>query len=518
MKGNFGTLIAAAALLAAIAHAVPGTTEDSGEAFAYHELPRISAASPFHADCNGPRFPITAAYVNAESEPYVAVNPLHPDNLIAVYHEDRYPNDGANGVLAATSFDGGRAWQVPDLRKQPAFSRCAGGDAANGGDFEKASDPWVTFGADGTAYFAAVSWNASDPEVAQLVAASRDGGRTWERPVTVVRSHDPDVSDASRPVLAADPLHPHAAYLVWARQRSAPASAARGSVVFSRTTDSGRTWSAAREIYRTPPGMQTSANQIVVLPDGNLLNVFNELPADAGSVHPRHDRIALMRSSDGGSTWSQPATLATSDVVEVVDPRTGTKVRTGDSFTGVAVDPRPGTGTVYAVWADARFTHGQTQQIVLAKSTDGGRTWGAPAAVAPEPGIQQFIPGVAVNDRGEVAVAWYGFAAARSATPGLMTRYWLAWSTDQGRTWSARKPVTSRPFDFRTVVFNAGLFVGEYQGLAGAGHAFVAAVTLANGHNLDNRTDIYACTVNPDVPLRTGADTVCAAPAARPGN
>ncbi|MEO8748428.1 MAG: hypothetical protein ABI379_12345, partial [Rhodanobacter sp.] len=149
---------------------------DASEQFAYHDLPRVSAASPFRADCNGPDFPITAAYVNAESEPYVAVNPRHPANLIAVYHEDRFPNDGANGVLAATSFDGGQTWQVPELKHQPTLSRCAGGNVANGGDFEKASDPWVAFGADGTAYFAAVSWNASNPEVAQLVAASHDGG------------------------------------------------------------------------------------------------------------------------------------------------------------------------------------------------------------------------------------------------------------------------------------------------------------------------------------------------------
>ena len=489
---------------------------DASEQFAYHDLPRVSAASPFHADCNGPDFPITAAYVNAESEPYVAINPRNPRNLIAVYHEDRFPNDGANGVLAATSFDGGRTWEIPELKHQPTFSRCAGGDVANGGDFEKASDPWVAFGADGTAYFAAVSWNESSPEVAQLVAASHDGGRTWGRPVAVIRTKDRDVSNASRPALTADPKRAHVAYLVWAQQRSAPTSAARGAVAFSRTTDDGKTWSTARAIYQTPIGMQTSANQIVVMPNGDLLNVFDELRTGAGSGHPRHDRIALIRSTDGGQSWSKPATLATSELADVVDPRAGTKVRTGDSFTGVAVDPRPGTNTIYAVWGDARFTHGQTQQIALASSTDGGRTWKDPLAVSPEQRTQQFIPGVAVDDRGEVAVTWYGFATDKSSAPGLMTRYWITWSKDQGRTWVAKKPVTSQPFDFRTMPFNAGFFVGEYQGLAAAGHAFVAAVTLANDHNLDNRTDIYACTVTPGDPatLNVSATTVCAAPVA----
>lgn len=490
-KGKTWLTVLAAALVTAPAAAW-------AQAAPFHpELARVSAPSPFAADCNGPKFPITAAYVDAESEPYVAVDPRRPENLIAVYHEDRYPNDGANGVLAATSADGGASWSVPALGAQPKFSRCAGGDAANGGDFEKSSDPWVAFGADGTAYFAAVAWNASDAGVAQLVARSTDAGQSWEAPVTVIRSHDPDVSDASRPVVTTDPAHPQTAYLVWARQRSAPADAVRGSVMFSRTTDAGRTWSAPRAIYETAVGMQTSANQIVVLADGVLLNVFNELRAGAGDKHPRRDRIALLRSQDGGRTWSAPSTLATSEVAAVADPRAGTVVRTGDSFTGIAVDPRAGRKTLYAAWSDARFTRGKTQQLALARSTDGGLTWTAPRAVVPASGDQQFIPGVAVNGQGDVAVTWYAFAAVPSGA-GLPTRYWTSVSRDQAQTWSRPVSITREPFDFRTIPFNAGFFVGEYQGLAARAKDFVVAVTLPNGHDLANRTDIYACVLAPD--------------------
>ncbi len=505
-----------AAWLAAIAVGVAGggsAMAQAGEPPDTHALVRVSAASPFRADCNGPDFPITAAYVNAESEPYVAVDPRHPERLVAVYHEDRFPNDGANGVLAATSADAGRSWQVAGLEAQPRFSRCAGGDRVSGGDLEKASDPWVAFGPDGTAYFAAVSWNASNADEAQLVATSTDGGRTWGHPVTVIRQHDREVNDGSRPVVTPDPRRAHTAYLVWARQRTAPATAVHGSVMFSRTMDSGKSWSTPQALYETPVGMQTSANQIVVLPNGDLLNVFNELKTGGGEVHPRHDRIALMRSTDGGSTWSKPWTLGTSEVVAVVDPRLGTKVRTGDSFTAIAVDPRPGSNRLYAVWSDARFTQGQTQQVALSSSSDGGRTWSKPAAIALAACTQQFIPGVAVNERGEVAVGWYAFATGHTSAPGLLTHYWLSWSADQGRTWAAPASVTTAPFDFRTIPFNAGFFVGEYQGLAAMGRNFVALMTLANGHDLDNRTDIYACVLVPGAPGVSG--TACSAAGGR---
>ncbi len=485
----------------------------------YQDLPRVSAATPFSADCNGPNFPITAAYVNAESEPFLAVNPRNPKNLIAVYHEDRFWNDGANGVLASTSFDGGLTWQIPELKNQPAFSRCAGGTEANGGDFEKSSDPVVAFGPDGTAYFAAVAWNASNPEAAQFISTSHDGGRTWERPVAVHRAKDPDVRNTSRPTVAPDPTRQHTAYVVWDRQRVAPADDARGGTAFSRSMDSGKTWSEARVIYEAPLGMHTSANRIQVMPNGDLVNLFSIVPMKAASkqltqLTQTTHLVVVIRSADGGVTWSQPVTVATAEAVNVVDPRTGAVVRTGEDFNDFVVDRRPGTNTAYAAWEDARFTQGRTSQIAFVKSTDGGRTWSEPVAALSDPATQQFIPSLAVNDHGGVAAAWYDFPIAKSSTPELLTRYWIAFSSDQGRSWTAKQPVTSHPFDLRAAPYNTGFFFGEYQGLVGAGASFVSAMTLANGHSLENRTDIYSCTVNPDDHLvsRAKAGTVCAAP------
>ena len=492
---EFGTLTAT---VLTVVSGLIGLSATAGAQGNLEKLVRVSAESPFTADCNGPDFPITAAYVNAESEPYVAINPQDPSNLIVVYHVDRYPQFGANGVLAATSLDAGRSWQIPELEDQAKFTRCAGGDETNGGDFEKASDPWVDFGPDGIAYFAALGWNASDQVIAQLVSTSTTGGRTWDDPVTVIRSGDPDMEHGSRPALTADPTKELTAYVVWASQRSAPASRAGGATSFSRTTDGGKTWSQSRLIYETPVGMQTSANQIVVTSNGDLVNVFNELPAGTGSEHPRRDHIAAIRSTDGGLTWSEPVTVAHSTLTGVSDPRTGTSVQAGDSFTDIAVDPRPESNTIYAVWGDARFNEDQTHQIAFAKSTDGGETWSDPVAVSTDQDSQAFIPSIAVNDRGDVAVTFYSFSVRAPRSRALMTRYWFSLSQDQGETWSARQQVIREPFDLRTVPYNGGFFFGEYQGLAGSGRSFVAVATIANGRSLHNRTDIYACTLNLD--------------------
>src|SRR5215471_8428760 len=70
---------------------------------------RVSYLSPFAAGCEGA--PGTGTlYLNAEVEPYVAVNPNNGANVVGVWQQDRWSDGGARGILAATSFDGGRTW------------------------------------------------------------------------------------------------------------------------------------------------------------------------------------------------------------------------------------------------------------------------------------------------------------------------------------------------------------------------------------------------------------------------
>jgi hypothetical protein len=155
-------------------------------------LSRASGLSPFTPGCNGA--PQTGTvFPNSEVEPWIDVNPTNTDNLVGAYQQDRWSNGGANGNLASVSFDGGATWTQPGLGTQPPFSRCAGGNAANGGDFERATDPWVTFGPDGDVYFMSLSINDSNVDHAMLVSRSTDGGRTWGPITTLLRENDANV-------------------------------------------------------------------------------------------------------------------------------------------------------------------------------------------------------------------------------------------------------------------------------------------------------------------------------------
>ncbi len=127
----------------------------------------------------------------------------------------------------------------------------------------------------------------------------------------------------------------------------------------------------------------------MVLPDGTLVNVFNEIlnfkNSDKGAKFEFN--LSLIRSTDKGATWTrgQPIraakmqTLALFRTFGIVDPDTPADgVRTQDLIPQITVDRSvgsPGHGNLYAVWQDARFSGFSHDEIAFSRSTDGGFTW-----------------------------------------------------------------------------------------------------------------------------------------------
>ena len=463
-------------------------------------LSRVSGPSPFAEGCNGA--PQTGQlYRNAEVEPWVTSNPQRPGNLVAVWQQDRWSNGGAQGNLTGVSFDRGETWERPT---SPPFSRCAGGNAANGGDYERVSDPWASFGGDGIAHQIALAVNDSNPTSAILVSRSRDGGRSWGRITTLQRDTIPELFN-DKETITADPRNGRFVYAVWDRLQIAdPAdeeSPFSGDTLFARSTDRGRTWEPTRTILDFPDNsnIQTLGNQIVVLGDGTLINVFDLI--DEGLP-----LVAFQRSTDRGVTWSDAIVVdwlfGSAAVGQgVVDPFDGHPVRTGDLLPDVAADPRAGSDDLHIVWQDIRFTLAAplpifNDQIVIASSTDGGLSWSDTRRVSENKLTQAFTPSVEVNERGRVGVTYYDFSADDPAGGPLDTDYWFTASRDGGGTFSERQRLTARSFDMRTAPDANGLFVGDYEGLQAVRRPFLP-VFVTTSNNLANRTDVFSTEVRP---------------------
>ncbi len=64
-------------------------------------------------------------------------------------------------------------------------------------------------------------------------------------------------------------------------------------------------------------------------------------------------------------------------------------------------------------------------------------------------------------------------------------------------TWSDEVRITQVSFDEETAPVSRGYFIGDYEGLASIGNAFVPFFIATNSGDLSNRTDAFATRVGP---------------------
>jgi len=443
----------------------------------------VSGTSPF-LGCTAGQTPDNSSivYPNTEVEPQVAVNPTDPDNIVGNFQQDRWNDGGARGLVAARSTDGGASW----TRNFATFSACSGNP-----DYPRTTDPWVSFDAAGRLYQIALSIDSADLGLsAVLTSTSGDGGATWDAPVTVQRDTDP-INFNDKESITADWTKPDHAYAVWIRghlpgDNISPVGAAhsfayRGQPMFSKTTDGGATWSRPISMMRNQ-NVFAQGNQIAVLPDGTLVNVFAVLFKGSGIQPPQANQVfmATTRSTDGGRHWSAPSKIAPIRTALLTDPDNPNPtsldqtIRADDYLPDIAVDRE--SGDLYVVWADGLGT--SANNVVISKSTDSGKSWSPLRAIDQTPGPHAFNQTVQVAGDGTVAVLYYDFRN-NTPDPGLPTDVWLTQSTDGGETW-AEQHVTG-PFDMKQAPVARGYFLGDYMGLEAIGDDLLAFFATTQG-------------------------------------
>ncbi len=451
--GRWGAVVVAAVVWMARSSGQPERRPRGEHAI---EVP-LNGTSPFPDGCVVAG-QIGAAVANTSVEPFVTADPTNPDHLVGVWQQDRWTNGGANGTLAAVSTDGGWNWKL----SMPPFTTCTGGV------WDRASDPWVSIGPDGTVHQIALGLKAVGALTQSnsvLATRSTDGGLTWSRPVTLIQ--DTDGSD-DKETITADPTDARYVYAVWDR----PVTGNRQPALFSRSTDGGASWEPVRAIYDPGAGSYTTGNIITGLPDGTLVDLLVRGQNGGSSV-------AVLRSQDHGATWSAPTIVSANQSVGTVDVKTRKSVRAGSGLPSIAVDRN--SGALYIAWQDSRFAGGRYDGIVLVKSTDRGQTWSLPQQVNQAPDFQAFTPAVAVAGDGRVAVTYYDFRNDTADASVLLTNRWQVTSADGGGTW-VETPVGAT-FDLMKgpALTGGTLFLGDYQGLTASAHSFVSFSSAVAG-------------------------------------
>jgi hypothetical protein len=395
---------------------------------------------------------------NTSVEPAIAVDPLHPRHWFGVWQQDRWTDrdGGAKGLVVAHSWNAGRTW-----RQTPVpFDRCSPRGAA----FDRASDPTISVGPDGSAYFAGLMYtevrrgsnHASELEnSAVAVSTSNDGGKTWTRP-TLIGADYARASVNDKEWITADPTRSGVAYLVWDRYDTADTA---GVIRFSSTVNGGRTWSTPRITLRQQR-QATDFNQILVDSSSDALyDIYEDEPT---TEHAPGSTLDVRSSHDHGLTWSHADRIANLQLPALHIPGTRAFARGGDGM-AAAIDPH--TGVLYAVWE--RKSAG-IPRVAFARSVDGGIHWTVRRQISTVKHAPAFLPTIAVNSSGAVGVTYYGLSPAR---PGA-TNYFFTFSRNGGTTFH-----TARRIDSFNVLHaprtDGGYFVGDYEGLATDGERFV---------------------------------------------
>jgi hypothetical protein len=431
-------------------------------------------------------------YIDTAVEPFVAVNPANPNNIIGVYQQDRWSDGAAKALVASRSFEGGLTWS----RNFAEFSVCSDNLAtAYLSPFNRATDPWVSFDSSGRAYQISLGFEFTSFLTGIEVSTSSDGGSTWSLPARLITDNDvvhfddkQSITGDWRPGVGAGK-----AYATWTRgslpgfdHQSLVALehtfAYSGLPMFSKTEDGGQTWSAPVPMIKSVIDM--AGTQIAVLPDGTLVNVAAMLVRGSGiQPSPQQYLWVALVSKNGGRSWSAPIKIAPLGTQITTNPdipnpaSLDQTVRTSDYLPDVAVDHT--TGAIYVVFADGLETG--FNHVKLTKSIDGGKSWSKPTDITATPASTHSFNGmVDVAADGTVAVLYYDFRNNTPA-PGLPTDVWLTHSHDGGVTWTEQH--VYGPFDMENAPIARGWFLGDYQGLAAMGNDLMLFFSVAGAAN-----------------------------------
>ena len=460
----------------------PGVAAASSDA---NRLVPVSGPSPF-TGC--PAAGLDSLLPTGAVEPVVVANPTDRANVVAAWTQDRF-----RGVVAGVSVDRGRTWRRVVV---PGLTRCTGGV------FDYADDVSMSAGPDGVVHLSTHVFDADRQRSGLLATRSTDGGRTWSRPATLALQTGSRDGEYAGGATAADPADPIMVYGVvptfsYPSDPSEPGGSFRGTVVFARSLDGGRSWQPARSILDTGAGRLTTGHQLAVLPDRTLLDLFTLIDLRENPRRPAL-QVAVMRSTDRGATWSPPTVVADIRSVGITDPGTADPVAGGTRLQpALAVDPA--SGRVYVAWQDSRFSHGQADAIALSWSADDGSTWTTPGKVngtptdIPVPDQQAFAPNLAVASDATVGVSYFDFRH-NDGGAALPTDRWLVRCHPTANPACTARParpetrLTTTSFDMRqahrfTSIGPPGFFLGDYMGLTSTGRDFVAV--FAQPHNND---------------------------------
>jgi hypothetical protein len=397
------------------------------------------------AACNNDAPDATAGGNRQANEPSVAINPSNPKVMVAGSNDYcQVPLTGDAWMGFYVSTNGGKTWVDSLNPGYPSDTSTEGQASPIFGRAAASGDPIQDWDNDNNLFYGGISFNRTDPNESGLVTPTNGDVivSTWRydpgKPLgmdyirtVIVGKGTPSAFFQGRfndkPSLRVDDWtsspHEGNVYVAWTLF---PAfGTGQDQVLFSRSTDGGKTFSKPIVVSKSVPNAQGA--DIAVAPDGTVYVVWRQFARPAAGLV---DAMVFVKSTDGGKTFTDPQTIATivgydrSD--QYVDGSFARDCGDGaflcvSNFVFHRTDALPqavadGAGTVFVTWeqlvpaadnGDTYHPDGQGQVVVASTST-GGASWSAPTPVSAGAVGHQWWPNIEYDQStGTLAIVYY---------------------------------------------------------------------------------------------------------------
>jgi hypothetical protein len=346
------------------------------------------------------------------NETSIAVNPTDHNNIIGGANDYQLAVNSGGHVAetlqsrAHVSFDGGQTWTEYPVNSNSAY--------------QATGDPAVAFDASGTAYYATLGFrfvgptNAQSPDV--IVHASTDGGKTWN---TRTIAHGSGNFGSVGELLDKEYVAAWGngnAIVTFGDFHDVQKGATESTTIFASVThDGGSTWSAPTPISGNLN--QGFVSTPVVTSNGRVLVSF----LNTGDLTTGRDTYEVVEVNPAtGALLAGPFPVAL-----VIDGATDYPIAFGrqtyqdSTFRSwaagdITADPT-NPAHLAVVWSDMRnsvtpapadpYTAVTNSDVIVSQSSDFGRTWSAPNAIA-LPG-DQFMPWGAFDGAGTLRIGTF---------------------------------------------------------------------------------------------------------------
>jgi len=375
------------------------------------------------------------------NEPSIMINPKNPNQIVAGANNNRFfPDSSFSGYYYSTN--GGLNWA-----EGPIKSNLAG----------PGGDPCIVVDTNGYFYYTQNVFVAQTSALqVVLIAKSTNGGANW--PLTNIFGQN-DTTKQDKPWACVDFSHGvygNNIYVTWTAfdhyGYPPPGPSDSSRIVFSKSTNSGVTWSAPVRLDKLGGDCNDKDNTVegavpCVGPNGEVYVSW------AGpKIRNSQFGIFFNKSTDEGQTWLANPIYVTDQPGGWDCGIVGTNRANGFPVTCCDVSNGPYRGTIYINYVDS-LSPGD-HDVKLIKSTNGGLNWSSVKRVNNDPaGKEQFLTWMTIDQT--TGYLYFVFYDRRNYS-NTNTDVYLVRSTDGGQTFGNAK-ISQTPF-----APNSNVFLGDY--------------------------------------------------------